>query len=76
MNPLAIEQLAQSHYEDLVHLAQADWDAHSLRPVRRWRHFVSQALATAAVGVGLPRTRRPIVLRDVRELLADERCCA
>ncbi|MGH9225728.1 MAG: hypothetical protein ACRD2W_18520 [Acidimicrobiales bacterium] len=74
MNPLAAEQLARTHYQDLVHLAQADQAARSLRPVSPWRRAVGQALVGAAVGVGLPRTRRPVVLREARALLADD-CC-
>ena len=76
MNPLASEQLAQAHYQELVQLAQSDWQARSLQPVRPWRRMVSEALVRAAVGIGLPPTRRPVVLREARALLADERCCA
>ena len=76
MNPLAVEQIAQYHYQDLVQLAQADQASRALQPVRPWRRLVSHALVRAAVDVGLPRTRRPFVLREARALLADDCACA
>ena len=76
MNPLAAEQLAETHYRDLVHLAQADQAARALQPVRAWRRAVGQALVRAAVGVSLPRTRRSSALREAQALLSDARCCA
>ena len=73
MRPMGptIEQMAQDHYRDLVHLAQATHAADGLRPVRGWRRRVGQALVTAGVGVGLPRQRRAAALSEARCLLVE-----
>ncbi len=71
MNPLAAEQLADSHYRDLVSLAQAEQAVKALQPVRPWRRRAGQALVRAAVGVGTPRAQRRCVLQEARALFAD-----
>ena len=71
MSPLIVEQMAEDHYRDLVHLAQAAHAAGGIRPVRTWRRWVGRALVSFGVGVGLPRQRRAAALSEVRCLLLE-----
>ena len=71
MNPVIVEQMAEDHYRDLVHLAQATHAADGLRPVRSWRRRLGHALVAMGVGVGLPRQRRAAALSEARCLLLE-----
>ena len=71
MNPMIVEQMAEDHYRDLVHLARAAHAADGFRPVRSWRRRVGQALVTMGIGVGMPRQRRAAALSEARCLLLE-----
>ena len=74
MSPVIVEQMAEDHYRDLVHLAQAAHAADGVRPVRSWRRWLGRVLVCVGVGVGLPRQRRAAALSDVRRLLLETPC--
>jgi hypothetical protein len=79
MDAFLVSQLADEHHRDLVDLARAEHAARLVRRacagVRPWRQRVGEMLVAVGMGVGLPRQRRQIALRQARAILADDLRC-